>query len=274
MKQINSKNHCQTIRELIVKTACESGESVHLGGSLSMVEIMHVLFNGFLNHRPHEPEWSERDYFILSKGHCVLGYLATLCLAGYFTQEKLATFQQNGSDFIAHPVKKPSLGIESSNGSLGQGLGYGIGLAIADQRQSIKRRVVVLLGDGECNEGAIWEGATLAAEQGLGQLTVIVDVNKLRNDGPNQAYQLGQLAKIWSAFGWHVADIDGHDCQALASALKEAEGVISQPSVIIANTVKGKGVSFMEHNNDWHHNRITPKIYDAILAEFMGAANV
>jgi transketolase len=228
-----------------------------------MVELLTTLFGEVLTHRPHEPEWEGRDIFILSKGHTVLGLLAVLYRQGYFSAEKLATYLTNGSDFIAHPVKKPSLGIESSNGSLGQGLSYGMGMALGMRRRHQDRRVYVMLGDGECNEGSVWESAATAAELGLGNLTAIVDENGLRNDGPNFTYS-GRvvLANVWRAFGWNVIEVDGHDHDAILAAFQEARRCSDAPTAIIARTIKGRGVPFMENNNDWHHNRITANLYE------------
>lgn len=253
-----------SLRRLIVETAANCGESAHLGGSLSMVELLNALFGSTLRHRPENPLWEDRDIFILSKGHAVLGYLAVLHAYGYFDRQKLATFQTNGSDLIAHPVKKLELGIESSNGSLGQGLSYGLGIAIGmRKREQMHRRVFVMMGDGECNEGSVWESAALAAELGVSNLVAIVDENRHRNDGPNTLYSSANgavLADVWRAFGWHVQEVDGHDNTAINLAYQNALANTARPSVIVAKTVKGKGIEFMEDNNDWHHNRITPRI--------------
>jgi transketolase len=226
-----------------------------------MVELLNTLFGEVLVHRPKQPSWDGRDIFILSKGHAVLGYLAVLFQYGYFTAEKLATFQTNASDFIAHPVKKELLGIESSNGSLGQGLAYGMGIALGMRKRGQDRRVFVMLGDGECNEGSVWESAAAAAELGLGNLTAIIDENGFRNDGPNTTYE-GRivLANVWRAFGWNVLEIDGHNHEAILAAFREAQALADIPTAIVARTIKGKGVDFMEANNDWHHNRITESI--------------
>jgi transketolase len=273
MSDLSFTGACAQTRRIIVKTAFECGQATHIGGSLSMVELLTTLFGEVLVHRPHEPEWDGRDVFILSKGHSVLGYFAVLHHHGYLSAEKLATFQTNGSDLIAHPVKKPSLGIESSNGSLGQGLAYGLGIALGMRKRRQDRRVYVMLGDGECNEGSVWESAATAAELGLGNLTAIVDENGLRNDGPNSTYS-GRvvLANVWRAFGWNVVELDGHDHAAILTAFAEARRRADVPTAIVARTVKGKGVPFMEANNDWHHNRITATIYDECLRVLDGPA--
>jgi len=250
------------IRKTILDTAFKCGEPTHIGGSLSMVELLNGLFSEALNHRPSEPEWPGRDLFILSKGHAVLGYLAVLHLYGYFDANKLATFQTDGSDLIAHPVKKPKLGIESSNGSLGQGLSFGLGLALGMELKNEDRRVYVMLGDGECNEGSVWEAAALAAERGANRLCAIVDENKFRNDGSTTTYANKiKLAGIWRAFGWNVIEIDGHDRDQIREAFAAARAHVEAPTAIVASTIKGRGIDFMEANNDWHHNRVTSNVY-------------
>lgn len=254
------------IRKLIIDISFKCGEPTHIGGSLSMVELLNVLFGEVLKHRPKEPEWVGRDLFILSKGHAVLGYLVVLHLYGYFDAEKLATFQTNGSDFIAHPVKKLQLGIESSNGSLGQGLSFGLGLALGMAKKGEDRRVYVMLGDGECNEGSVWETAALGSECGANRLCAIIDENHFRNDGATATYTNRiKLAGIWRSFGWNVVEIDGHDRKQIRDAFAAASAYRDGPTAIVANTVKGKGIDFMEANNDWHHNRITSNVYQDCL---------
>lgn len=261
----------EIIRRLIIETAAECGEAAHIGGSLSMVELLNVLFGSVLRHRPDDPTWPDRDIFILSKGHAVLGYFATLHAYGYFDRDKLKTFQTNGSDLIAHPVKKYELGIESSNGSLGQGLSFGLGMAIGMQKRSQDRRVYVLLGDGECNEGSVWETAALAGERHIANIVAIIDENGFRNDGENSMYTRGPvIADVWRAFNWNVLEVNGHDIAEIEAAFAAAADCRDRPTAIVAKTVKGRGVSFMEANNDWHHNRITSKTLDEILAEFDG----
>ena len=201
------------IRKRIIDTAQSCGESSHLGGALSMVDVLTVLFSTFIKLNPEDLKDPDRDIFILSKGHCVLGYYSAMNHFGLMSDEVFATFQQNGSHLIAHPVKNLELGIESSNGSLGQGLSFGLGVALGMRLDHMDhRRVFVLMGDGECNEGSVWESAASAAEFQANNLTVIVDVNSLRNDGQNSTYS-GRVdyKNIWQAFGWNVVDIDGHD---------------------------------------------------------------
>ena len=258
---------CQTLRGLIVKTASECGQAAHIGGSLSMVELLEVLFGSHLKHDPKNPEWDERDIFILSKGHAVLGYLAILPFYGYFDAKKLRSFQTNGSDLIAHPVKKIELGIESSNGSLGQGLSFGLGMSLGFKKRNQDRKVFVLLGDGECNEGSVWESAASASELGVDNLIAILDENGFRNDGENTTFGKNiVLAEAWASFGWNVISVDGHDQTEISAAFEAAKTNRGTPTIIVAKTVKGKGVSFMEGNNDWHHNRITPTVLEDCMA--------
>lgn len=258
---------CQTLRRLIIKTASECGQAAHIGGSLSMVELLNVLFGSHLKHDPKNPEWDKRDIFILSKGHAVLGYLAILQFYGYFDAEKLRSFQTNGSDLIAHPVKKIALGIESSNGSLGQGLSFGLGMSLGFKKRNQDRKVFVLLGDGECNEGSVWESAASASELEADNLIAMLDENGFRNDGANTTFSKNiVLAEAWASFGWNVISVDGHDQTEISAAFEAAKTNRGTPTIIVAKTVKGKGVSFMEGNNDWHHNRITPTVLEDCMA--------
>lgn len=258
------------IRQKIINTAFQCGESSHLGGALSMADILSVLFGKALKYNNENLMSPDRDVFILSKGHCVLGYYAAMNTFGLMHDDVFSTFQKNGSHLIAHPVKNLELGIESSNGSLGQGLSFGLGVALGMRLEGQRdRRVYVLMGDGECNEGSVWETAASAAEFNADNLIAIVDMNGLRNDGENHTYS-GEVAfnKIWASFGWNVLEVDGHDHEALETAFNRAKVASDSPTVILAKTVKGSGISFMEGNNEWHHNRITEKIYAKIMEEW------
>lgn len=261
--------YAKLIRRKIIDIAHSCGESCHLGGSLSMVDVLSVLYGQVMNYKATDLAYPDRDIFILSKGHCVLGYYSTMNVFGLLTDDVLNTFQKNGSHLIAHPVKNLDLGIESSNGSLGQGLSFGLGMGLGMRLKNEDRFVYVMIGDGECNEGSVWESAASAAEFGVGNLIAIVDVNGLRNDGQNLTYKTPvDLVKVWESFGWHVQVVDGHKHENLSLAFSNAKAFRDKPSVILAKTVKGKGVSFMEGNNDWHHNRVTSKIYDQIKDEW------
>lgn len=255
------------MRKRILKISLDCGHSTHLGGGLSLVETLAVLYGAIMNVNPENPEMESRDRFILSKGHGVLAYFAALAECGFITEEKFGTFMQNGSDLIAHPVYNPSLGIESSNGSLGQGLSFGIGLAWGALKKAEKYRVYVVMGDGECNEGSVWEAAQSAAHLRLGNLTAVVDSNELQSDGKvSEVLNTRALTEKWKSFGWNVIDVDGHNCNQLIQALELSKNS-DIPTVIIANTVKGKGISFMENNNAWHHARMTKNYFDEAMQE-------
>lgn len=241
--------------------------STHLGGGLSMTEMMATLYARVLRYDKKNPRWEARDRFILSKGHGVLGYFSALVAAGVISEEAYNTFQTNESDLIAHPVMNLDLSIESSNGSLGQGLSMAVGIALAAKKKSAPFTTYVLLGDGECNEGSVWEAVMSAGQLRLDNLVAMVDYNKLQSDGAaGQIMDLGDLANKFRAFGWDAHDIDGHKIDQLVNAI-EAPKVEGKPRVIVANTIKGKGVSFMENNNEWHHNRLTKANFDLAIAE-------
>lgn len=255
------------MRRKILDISYACNLSTHLGGGLSIVDITATLYGAVLRYDPQNPDWSERDRFILSKGHGVLGYYSALLAAGIIDEATFATFQTNGSDLIAHPVMNLPLGIESSNGSLGHGLSLAIGLALAARKKAQTHKIYVLMGDGECNEGAVWEGIMSAAQLKLGNLIAIVDYNKLQSDGDSrQILDLGNLSAKFSHFGWDAHDVDGHDISALLSTLT-TDGTSDRPRVLVAHTVKGKGISFMENNNEWHHSRLTKAHYERALAE-------
>ncbi|MBK9443385.1 MAG: transketolase [Comamonadaceae bacterium] len=261
------------MRTKILDISHQCNLSAHLGGGLSMVEIMATLYKGVLRYKVEDPRWEDRDRFILSKGHGVLGYFAALLAAGFLTEEKFATFQTNESDLIAHPVMNLDIGIESSNGSLGHGLSMAIGISLAAKKKGKDFKSYVLLGDGECNEGSVWEAVMSAAQLQLDNLTAIVDYNKLQSDGDSrQIIDLGNLEDKFAAFGWNVCTVDGHDIDAVVAAFQQKFDRVA-PKVIVANTVKGKGISFMENNNEWHHNRLTRGNYELALAE-LGVENV
>ncbi len=266
--RIRTMAHFMRCKILVISHRCAL--SAHLGGGLSMVDIMATLYGGVLRIKPHDPHWEDRDRFILSKGHGVLGHFTALLAAGLISEEVFATFQTNESDLIAHPVINLDLGIESSNGSLGHGLSMAIGIALAAKKKGKKFHSYVLLGDGECNEGSVWEAVMLAGQLGLDNLTAIVDYNRLQSDGYSRAIiEFGDLAAKFSCFGWNVCDIDGHDLAQITEAFAQ-RFERKAPKMVVARTIKGKGVSFMENNNEWHHNRLTKANYDLAMAE-MGA---
>ena len=261
------------IRKRILDMSLESGASTHLGGGLSIVEILTYLYAHELNYNLTNPTWESRDRFILSKGHGVLGFYATLREYNFLSEKQIKTFMKNESELIAHPIMNPSNGIESSNGSLGHGLSFGVGLAWAAKYKLEKNRVFVLLGDGECNEGSIWEAAMSASQLGLDNLIAIVDINGLQNDGlTSEILDPGKMELKWQSFGWDNYLIDGnslYDIHRVFSTIKPN----AKPVVILANTVKGKGVDFMENNNRWHHNRLTKTQYDSAIVSLIKSAN-
>ena len=250
------KKITQEIRVEIIRMLTEAG-SGHPGGSLSAAEILTTLYFHKMRHRPEEPFWPERDRFILSKGHCCSVYYATLAKAGYIPKEELLTFRKLGSRLQGHPYPGPPdrrlPGVEAATGSLGQGLSIAIGMALAGRLAKKEYRVYVMLGDGECQAGQVWEAVMLAPKYQLDHLSAIVDYNKIQNDDfVERTLSLEPFRAKWEAFGWHVIQIDGHEIPQVVKALEEAEAVKGKPTVIIADTVKGKGVSFMENNPDWH----------------------
>ncbi len=260
------KNLTQKLRRHIVTMVAQAG-SGHPGGSLSMVEIITALYFRVMHHNPSEPHWPDRDRFILSKGHCGPALYAALAEAGYIPVEELATFRNHGGRLQGH-VHIMTPGIEMSTGSLGQGLSFGIGVALAGRLDRRDYRVYVLLGDGECDEGQVWEAAMAAAHYKLDNLTAIVDRNKIQNDRwTSEAMELEPLADKWRSFGWQVREVDGHALEQVIKALEEAKNAKGKPSVIIAHTIKGKGVSFMENNADFHGRAPNPQELELALKE-------
>lgn len=267
MELIEIQSMAKTMRHKILEISHTCNQSAHLGGGLSMVEVMAVLYGRVLRFKVGLPRWEGRDRFILSKGHGVLGYFPALLVAGIITEDIFKTFKTNESDLIAHPVMNLDLGIESSNGSLGQGLSMGVGIAVAAKKKKSDFKVYVYMGDGECNEGSVWEAVMSAAQLGLDNLTAVIDYNKLQSDGDSrQIMDLADLAGKFKSFGWDVHEIDGHDIAQIVNAF-EAPLISGRPRILVAHTVKGKGISFMENNNEWHHNRLTKANYELALAE-------
>jgi len=255
----NLDNLANKIRKEILCIGSSCGKSAHFGGALSMVEILCCLFFKIMNHDPRNPSWADRDRFILSKGHGVLGYLATLYVAGYVDRETAYSFQQNGSLFTAHPVKNLDIGIETSSGSLGQGLPFAVGLAMALLRRGSSSRVFVICGDGECNEGSVWESLSIACKFNLHNLTILIDKNGFQNDGDALSVSGDpKLTDICEGFGASVFSVDGHDLKQLTQVLS-TQNCHTKPRVVVCETIKGKGVDLMESNNDWHHNRLTER---------------
>lgn len=229
-------------------------QSGHPGGSLSASDIMTVLYFSEMNIDPQNPDWPERDRFVLSKGHCCPVLYSVLALRGYFDMSHLGTLRKLGSILQGHPVMKKTPGVDMTTGSLGQGLSIGIGIALSFKRNNTNNRAFVLMGDGETNEGQIWEAAASAAKYKLNNLIAIIDRNGIQNDGfCNDIMPMNDLTEKWKAFGWDVFNVDGHNIEALQNVFKKIKYKKSEkPTCIVAETVKGKYVSFMENNPSWH----------------------
>ena len=252
----------------LLDTALAAGaSSSHFGGGLSIIDITATLYGSIMTFNSKDPEWSERDRFILSKGHGVLGYYTALVEAGFIQKEDLLHFEKTGSYLLGHPVKNRAKGIEFSNGSLGMGLALGIGVALTGKRRNKKFNVFVLMGDGECNEGSVWEAALAAPQFKLDNLFAIVDRNNYQQTGSNaDIMSVGDLESKWKSFGWHVKSVDGHNVEELYDAFT-AEKKQNKPVAIIAHTIKGKGFSFSENNNDWHHAPLSKSQYEIAIKE-------
>jgi len=260
------------MRKHILDMALEAGaHSSHFGGGLSVVDITATLFGSVMNIKPDEPEWAGRDRFILSKGHGCLGYYTALHEAGYISHEELMTFEKTDSFLYGHPVMSRAKGIEFSSGSLGMGMSLGSGVAVAAKRRGQDHRCFVIIGDGESNEGSNWEAAMAAPHHKLDNLVVILDRNRHQQTGTNsEIMDVGDAGAKFDAFGWHVEEIDGHDVSALYDTLSERRND-GKPLAVVANTVKGKGFSFSEDDNSWHHKILTKAQYEAAVEELSEA---
>lgn len=259
------KRTALAMRRNIIRLALNGGANgVHIGPALSLVEIMACLYLEVLRREPGGPP-TIRDKFVLSKGHGALAYYVALYEAGVISLEALNTYEKNGGDFPGQPVKNAAAGIGFSSGTLGLGLAYGAGLALGARKMNSDTRVYVVLGDGELNEGSVWESAMFATHAKLTNLVAIVDRNGMQSDGCTSDVLAIDIEAMWRGFGWDVAVCDGHDVEQLLAALQTEPS--AQPRVVIANTVKGKGVSFMEGNNEWHHNRLTTEQYNRAVAD-------
>ncbi len=255
------------LRRHVVTMTGRAG-SGHPGGSLSAVEIVATLYCRVMCHDPKDPEWSGRDRFVLSKGHAAPLLYAVLAESGYFPVEELATLRQLNSRLQGHIDHLLTAGVEMTSGSLGQGLSVAAGMAKKKRLDSLSHRDYVLLGDGECDEGQVWEAAMSAAHFGTDNLVAIVDRNELQIDGPTyDIMNLEPFADKWRAFGWHTIEADGHDFEALLNAFEKAKTITGQPSVIIASTIKGKGVSFMENSLDFHGKAPNAEQIEIALSE-------
>jgi transketolase len=265
------KKMAEKIRIDIVEMLCEAG-SGHSGGSLSMADIFSYLyFSGELKLDPDEPALKSRDRVVLSKGHACPVLYAALAEKGYFDKKNLATLRKYGSILQGHPDMKKTPGVDITTGSLGQGLSCAVGMAIGARLDNMDLRVYAIVGDGECNEGQIWEAAMAATHYRLGNLTVILDRNGLQIDGfTKDVMNTEPIIDKWRSFGWEVIEINGHDFDQIESALKKAASITDKPVCIVANTVKGKGVSFMENQCDWHGKTPSDEEKEKALSDITG----
>jgi transketolase len=259
---------CKKIRRHIVAMT-GAAKSGHPGGSLSAVEIVAQLyFGGHLRHDPSNPTWPERDRFILSKGHAAPVLYAAMAECGYTPVDQLHTLRQLGSIYQGHPDRRFIPSLEASTGSLGQGLSVALGMALAARLDKSPTRVYVMLGDGEIQEGQIWEAAMFGSYHKVDNCVAIVDYNKIQLDGfVKDIMELEPLADKWTSFGWNAVEFDGHDLDAVAGAFNRARETRGKPTALIAHTVKGKGVSFMENNPKWHGVAPSPAEVEAAMKE-------
>lgn len=243
----------KALRWMAVDAMVAAGRG-HLGPAMSLVEILRVLYDDVLNARPTEPQWAERDRCILSKGHGCLALYAILADKGFFPEEKMATFCGHDSILGGHPEHGIIPGVEASTGALGHGLSIGLGIALAQRMKKRSSRVFVVMGDGEINEGSVWEAALSAGKHKASNLVAIVDYNKIQSYGPvDEVQPLEPLADKWRAFGFAVAEVNGHDVAALRETFSRLPFEADKPSVVICHTVKGKGIPDAENNPTWHH---------------------
>ena len=258
------KNLTKNILEMALNAGANSS---HFGGALSIADIISALFAYKMKFEKNNPKSEDRDRFILSKGHACLAYYAALCEIGFIKKDDLKTFEENDSNLLGHPVRNMELGIEFSNGSLGMGLSLAIGVALALKKKKKKNNIFVIMGDGECNEGSVWEALMAAPNFNLGNITLIIDKNNFQQTGNNKSIMdLGNLKNKVESFGWNTTEIDGHNINKIYDYFKNIDNN-NKPNALIANTIKGKGFSFSENNNSWHHSILTKDLYDKALSE-------
>jgi len=269
IKELEEKT--QRFRVEIIKMIYNA-QSGHPGGSLSAIDILTCLYFHQMKIKSEDPSWEDRDRFILSKGHAAPALYIILAELGYFPKENLSTLRQVGSILQGHPDMRKTPGVEISTGSLGNGLSIGIGMALSAKLSKKNYHVYVLVGDGECDEGGIWEAAMAAAKYKLDNLTAICDFNRVQLDGPiDEIMPLDSLPEKWKAFNWNVMEIDGHNMGEILDALDKAKRVKRKPTIIVAHTIKGKGVSFMENKFQWHGRAPNKEEYEIALQDLRGA---
>jgi transketolase len=261
------KEMSQRIRLRILELTYSAGKSgAHAGGGLSAVEILATLYGSVLKYDINNPLDKNRDRFILSKGHSAIALFSTLEQVGFLTKEELDQFEVNGSPFYAHSSRNLLKGIEFSGGSLSLGLSFAVGVALANKKDGLSNHVYVLVGDGECDEGLVWESLMSASHFNLTNLTVIVDFNGLQSDGySSEIMNKSSLPDKFRSFGFSVKEIEGHDINLLYESFSSKD--LSKPNAIIASTIKGKGVSFMENNVNWHHGSLSLDQYNLAVSE-------
>ena len=247
------KDIARELRLTVIDVMAWSG-GAHVGGSLSIIDILTILYFKYLDVHPADPQWDERDRFVLSKGHAAAGLIPVLAKRGFFPEETLKTFNHFGSPFAMHPDSNKVIGCDASAGSLGHGLSMAVGMALGARQRKMPWKTVCLMGDGECCEGSVWEAAMSAPHFKLGNLIGIVDRNRFMIDGETEdVMPLEPFADKWRAFGWEVVEVDGHDFDQLDEALAKAWVATDVPVLILAHTIKGKGVDFMENNVVYHY---------------------
>lgn len=257
-----------TIRKDIMDVAYYAGGPSHPGPALSCTDIVTALYFKVMNIDPKNPKWEDRDRFILSKGHACPVLYSALAQLGYFPHDWLMTIRKLDSHLQGHPDMKKTPGIDMTSGSLGNGLGAALGMAIYLKHQGKSSQVFCMLGDGESQEGTVWEAVMAAPAMGVDNLTAIVDFNHLQSCGSvMEIMNIPNVAKAWEDMGWNVVTINGHDMEQIVSALEMAKGYMGKPTCIIANTIKGKGVSYMEHDNSWHQKVPSKEQYEQAIKE-------
>ena len=267
----NAKFIIGSIRQQLVAVS-NRNKVPHLACSLSSVEILYALYFNIMRIRPEQPDWSQRDRFLLGKGHAAAVLYSVLGHRGYFDQERVFELGQNGSEFEEHPGKHAPAGVENISGSLGHALGLATGMAKAAKLTQSPAHFYVLVGDGELNEGTNWEAAMFAPAHKLDNLTLIVDFNKLQGTGKScDIMQLEDMKAKWQAFGWSTSRIDGHNVDALTDALDSAQIYPGKPRAIVADTVKGAGVSFMADDNNWHYRIPTAEEVQQVAQELQSS---
>jgi transketolase len=265
LKRLHDK--ARKIRREIIEMVYHA-QSGHIGGSLGAVELLVALYYHVMRHDPLDPRWPERDRFILSKGHCTPVLYAVLADCGYFPREDLRSFRRPGSHLQGHPYQPKTPGVDASTGTLGLGISTGMGMALAAKLRGQKHFVYILCGDGEIQEGQAWEAAMFANKYKLDNVIAFVDRNYLQTDGNSEDIMpLDPLGPKWEAFGWRVYEIDGHDFEEITTAVECARAAKGAPAMIVARTVKGKGVSFMESDNHWHGAPPVREQYERAMSE-------